>query len=185
MPTPRVPPSVEMFITMLLLPGRPSACGNSSPAPKLGLKTTCSLQTSLILPLLAETLWPFITSTLVPCESTSVSCSVVSNSLWPHGLNSPGQNTGVGSLFLLQVIFPTQGSNPGLLHCRWILLPAESQGKPKNTGVGRLSLLQGIFPTQESNWGLLHCRLILSQLNYQGSQIECMWFSVPTLDLSH
>ena len=31
---------------------------------------------------------------------------------------SPGQNTGVGSLSLLQGIFPTQGSNPGLLHCR-------------------------------------------------------------------
>ena len=55
----------------------------------------------------------------------SESCSVVSDSLWPHGLyspwNSPGQNTGVGSLSLLQGIFPTQGSNPGLLHCRWIL----------------------------------------------------------------
>ena len=35
--------------------------------------------------------------------------------------NSPGQNTGVSSLSLLQGIFPTQGSNPGLLHCRWIL----------------------------------------------------------------
>ena len=50
--------------------------------------------------------------------------SVVSNSLWPHGLysswHSPGQNTGVGSLFLLQGIFLTQGSNPGLPHCRRI-----------------------------------------------------------------
>ena len=50
------------------------------------------------------------------------SCSVVSGSLRPHGLyspwNSPGQNTGVGSLFLLQGIFPIQGSNPGLLRCR-------------------------------------------------------------------
>ena len=36
--------------------------------------------------------------------------------------NSPGQNTGVGSLSLLQGIFPTQGSNPGLPHCRWILI---------------------------------------------------------------
>ena len=34
---------------------------------------------------------------------------------------SPGQNTGVGSRSLLQGTFPTQGSNPGLLHCRWIL----------------------------------------------------------------
>ena len=43
-------------------------------------------------------------------------------SLRPHGLyspwNSPSQNTGVGSLSLLQGIFPTQGLNPGFLHCR-------------------------------------------------------------------
>ena len=51
-------------------------------------------------------------------EKESESHSVVSNSLWPHGLynpwNSPGQNTGVGSLSLLQGISPTQGSNPDL-----------------------------------------------------------------------
>ena len=90
----------------------------------------------------------------------------------PHGLssrwNSPGQDTGVGSLSLLQGIVPTQGLNPGLLHCRWILYQL-SQGKPKNTGVGSLSLLQQIFLTQESNQGLLHCRQILYQLRYQGS----------------
>ena len=55
-------------------------------------------------------------------KSESESRSVVSNSLWPHGLYSPwnssGQNTGVGSLFLLQVILPTQGSNPRLPHYR-------------------------------------------------------------------
>ena len=47
------------------------------------------------------------------------SCSVVSDSLQLHGLyslwNSPGQNIGVGSLSLLQGIFPIQGLNPGLL----------------------------------------------------------------------
>ena len=46
--------------------------------------------------------------------------SVMSNSLRPHGLyspwNSPGQNTEVGSLFLLQWIFPTQELNQGLMH---------------------------------------------------------------------
>ena len=55
----------------------------------------------------------------------SESRSVMSYSLLPHGLysswNSPGQNTGVDSLSLLQGIFPTQGSNPGLPHCRRIL----------------------------------------------------------------
>ena len=51
--------------------------------------------------------------------------SVVSRSLQPHGLyspcNSPGQNTGVGSLSRLQGLFLTQESNWGFLHCRWIL----------------------------------------------------------------
>ena len=58
-------------------------------------------------------------------RTVSESYSVVSDSLRPHGLycpwNSAGQNTGVASLSLLQGIFPTQGSNPGLLHCRQIL----------------------------------------------------------------
>ena len=62
----------------------------------------------------------------------SDSCSVVSDSLWPHGLwNSPGQNTGVGSLSLLQGIFPIQGSNPGLPHCRWILYQLSHKGSPQ------------------------------------------------------
>ena len=49
--------------------------------------------------------------------------------------NSPGKNTGVGSHSLLQGIFPTQGSNLGLLHCRHIFffffLPSESPRKPR------------------------------------------------------
>ena len=56
--------------------------------------------------------------------SESESRSVMSDSLWPRVYspwNSPGQNTGVGSLSLFQGIFPTQGSNPGFLHCRRIL----------------------------------------------------------------
>ena len=54
--------------------------------------------------------------------------------LQPHGLyspwNSPGQNTGVGNLSLLQGIFPTQASNPGLPHCRRILYQLSYQGSP-------------------------------------------------------
>ena len=65
----------------------------------------------------------------------SESCSVVSDALQPHGLyspwNSPGQNTGVGSLSLLQGIFPTQGLNPGLPHCRQILYQLSHRGNPK------------------------------------------------------
>ena len=45
--------------------------------------------------------------------------------------NSPGQDTGVGSLSLLQGIFPTQGSNLGLLHCRQILYQLNHQGSPR------------------------------------------------------
>ena len=42
----------------------------------------------------------------------------------------PGQNTGVGSHSLLQGIFPTQGLNPGLPHCRQILYQLSHQGSP-------------------------------------------------------
>ena len=45
--------------------------------------------------------------------------------------NSPGQNTGVGILYLLQANSPTQISNPGLPHCRWILYPLSHKGSPK------------------------------------------------------
>ena len=62
-------------------------------------------------------------------------CSVMSNSFQPHGLyspwNSPGQNTGVGSLSILQGIFPTQGSNPGLPQCRQILYQLSHKGSPR------------------------------------------------------
>ena len=40
---------------------------------------------------------------------------------WTAAYQAPGQNTRAGSLSLLQGFFPAQGSNPGLLHCRWIL----------------------------------------------------------------
>ena len=67
-----------------------------------------------------------------------VSRSGVSNSLRPHGLeptrlprlwDSPGKSTGVGCHFLLQEIFPTQGSNPGLPHCGQMLYHLSRQGR--------------------------------------------------------
>ena len=70
--------------------------------------------------------------TMYPCFYES--CSVVSDSLLPHELyspwNSPGQNTGVGSHFLLQGVFPTQGSNPDLPHCKRILHQLSHHGSP-------------------------------------------------------
>ena len=65
----------------------------------------------------------------------SESRTVPPDSLQPHGLhspwNSPGQKTGAGSRSLLQGIFPTQGSNPGLPHCRGIFYPLSHQGSPR------------------------------------------------------
>ena len=69
------------------------------------------------------------------------------NSLQPHGLhsrwNSPGQNTGVGSLSLIQGIFATQRSNSGLPHCRQILY---------------VSHIAGRFFTSSTGTELLHSR---------------------------
>ena len=63
--------------------------------------------------------------------------SIMSDSLRPPGLyswwNSPGQNTGVRSLFLLQGIFPTERSNPGLPHGRRILYQLSHKGSYKGT----------------------------------------------------
>ena len=73
---------------------------------------------------------------MVASQKPSESRSVVSNSLRPHGLyspwNSPGQDTRVGNLSLLQGIFPTQRLNPGLLHCRRILYQLSHEGSPRS-----------------------------------------------------
>ena len=93
----------------------------------------------------------------------------------PHGLyslwNSPGQNTEVHRLFLLQGIFPTQGSNSGLLHCRWILYQLSHKGSPRILEWVAYPFSRGSSqPINWSfNWGLLHCRCILYQLSYEGS----------------
>ena len=82
--------------------------------------------------------------------SESESHSVMSDSLWPHGLyspwNSPGQNTGVGSLSLSTWI---ESRSPVL---QADSLPSEPQGKFKNTGVGSLSLLQGSSQPRNQTW---------------------------------
>ena len=104
--------------------------------------------------------------------------SQFSCSLRSHGLyspwNSPGQNTGVGSLSLLQ-----PGIKPRSPALQADSSLAEPQGKHKNTGVGSLSLLQGIFPTQGSNQGLLHFRWILYQLSHKGSPRILEWVAYP------
>ena len=65
----------------------------------------------------------------------SESHSVMSDSLWPHGLyspwNFPDQNTGAGSFSLFQGIFPTQGTKPGLQHWRQILYQLSHKGSTR------------------------------------------------------
>ena len=60
----------------------------------------------------------------------------MSDSFWSHGLKptrllSPAKNTRVGNLSLLQGIFPSQGLNPGLQHCRQILYQLSHKGSPR------------------------------------------------------
>ena len=82
---------------------------------------------------MSKSVLPLFSSRSFILSGLSESCSVVSDSLQYHGLysswNSPGQNTGVGNRSLLQGIFPTQGSNPGLPHCRQILYKLSYQGR--------------------------------------------------------
>ena len=100
-----------------------------------------------------------ISQLLVKNANESESCSVVSDSLQYHCLHSPlnssWQNTGVGCHFLLQGIFPTQGSNPGLPHCRQILDQLSYQVKPN----GRKQIKIQSFPSQAH--GCYHSQLTM------------------------
>ena len=111
----------------------------------------------------------------------------MSDSLQPCGLytpwNSPGKNTGVGSLSLLQGIFPTQISNPGLPHCRRILSQQSHKGKPRRlewvaypfsrgsswprNGTGVSCIAGGFFTNWAIREALIHAKLYLSlSLNF-------------------
>ena len=83
----------------------------------------------------------FIFSNTTERKSVPKLCPVL---LWPHGLSParllcpwefPGKHTGVGCRFLLQGIFPIQGSNLGLLLGRWILYYLSHQGSPQQREV--------------------------------------------------
>ena len=112
------------------------------------------------------------TKLLAIYRSQSESCSVVFDSLWPHGLYSPwnslGQNIGLRSLSLLQGIFPTQGLNPGLSHCRQILYQLSHQGSPRILEWVAYPFSGGC-PWPRNQPGSLHCQRILYQLSYEGS----------------
>ena len=86
-------------------------------------------------------LWLVTQSCLTLCHP--MDCSLSGSSV--HG-DSPGKNTGVGCHALLQGIFPTHGSNPGLPYCRQILYGLNHQGSPASL------LLWCIFQRRELNW---------------------------------
>ena len=111
-----------------------------------------------------------------------LSRSVMSDSLWPHGLFvSPWgfsrQEYWSGLPCHPPGGLPNLGIEPRSPILQADCLPSEPPGKHKNTEAGGLSLLQGIFPTQELNQGLLHCRQILYQLIYEGRGIFSPIFS--------
>ena len=121
--------------------------------------------------------WSSVWLELIPiCEFSTFEsffekcCSVVSNSLWPYGLwpvrllcpwNSSGKNTGMGCHVLLQGIFPAQGLNLGLPHCRWILYHQSHQESP---------YLQ---------YFVLFCHMIAAQI----SSLVMLVFNLPDLCL--
>ena len=70
----------------------------------------------------------------------------------PRPWESLGKNTGVGCHFLLQGIFPTPGSNPGLLHCRQILHCLSHQGSPQRKVWG-ISLVVQLLRLRAPNGG--------------------------------
>ena len=84
------------------------------------------------------------------------------------------KNTGVGSLSLLQGIFPTQGSNPGLPHYRWILYQLSHQGSPRTLEWVAFPFSSGSSPPMNrTKVSFLHCRRILYPLSCQGSPLIC------------
>ena len=137
--------SLQLCPTLCYLPG--SNCSWDSPGKSSGVGCHSLLQGifptqgsySHLLHLLCLLYWQATSLPLMPpwseVKKWSESLLIVSDSLQRYGLyswwNSPGQNTGVGSLSLLQRIFSTQGSNPGLPHCGQILYLLSHQGSPR------------------------------------------------------
>ena len=101
-----------------------------------------------------------------------VSCSVRSDSLQPHGVkptrlfspwDSPGKNTEVGCHFLLQGIFPTQGPNLGLPHCKQFLYHLSHQGSLVHFLPVKAQMSSSLISTE---CNLFLCRMCTTFLKY-------------------
>ena len=88
--------------------------------------------------------------------------------------NSPDQNTGVGSLFLLQGIFPTQGLKPGLPHCKRILYQLGHKGSPRILEWVAYPFSSGSSRPRNRTGVTCFAGRFLYQLSYQGSPF-CTW----------
>ena len=87
--------------------------------------------------------------------------------------DSPGKNAGVGCHALLRGIFPSQGLNPDLLHCRQIFLPTELQGKPpKECWSGLPCPPPGDLPEPGADPRPPRCRRVLYRLSHGGQDAE-------------
>ena len=102
--------------------------------------------------------------------------SVMSDSSRPHGIhspwNSPGQNTGVGSLSLLQGIFLTQELNWGLLHC----FPGGSEGKTSSCNAGDPGSIPGLERSPgERNGNPLQYSCLENPWMEEPGRLQSMW----------
>ena len=107
----------------------------------------------LLLHHVVEDRWPSNSRWFLPSFSFPFFCTV-------HGILQ-GRILEWVAIPLLQGIFPTQGLNPGLPHCRQILYQLSHKGSPKILEWVAYPFFRGMSPTQESNQGLLNCRWIL------------------------
>ena len=102
------------------------------------------------------------------CLVSVMSDSFVTPGLWPDGLlwpwESPGKSTGVGCHFILQGIFPTQGSNLGLLHGQVDSLPLRPPGKPTISLIV-IKIISAHFRVKALYYVVLNCISLISVLN--------------------
>ena len=102
-------------------------------------------------------------------------------SLWPHGLYSPcilQENS------LLQEIFPTQGLNPGLPHCRWILYQLSHKGSPRILEwVAYLFSCRSSQPRNQTGVSCIAGRFLTSwaiRETHKLKSLSCVWlFETP------
>ena len=101
---------------------------------------------------------------------------------WKSPWNSPGQNTGMDNHSLLQGIFPNQGSNPGFLHCRQILL-WDSSRKPKVKVTGAQSCLILCDLTDYTVHGILQARILewVAFPFFRGSSQPRVWTQASSI----